>query len=709
MLQKIWNVISCSLFICGLFLCFVNAIKISFSEIKGGIIGIYNQILHSLGRTFGQIMPILVKNTDMSQYISIFVLAIVCGVVCAVALMGYIYKRPLVHIIFATLVIVFACIVNSIDEFSVLLLLVGIITSFMNVITISNSTSRQSFEVRLSALIICGGILLCSLFFPRQLPILEKTKESVAEKAEVIRYGKGYVLPQGDFSKIKNFEPSDTPQLEIVMSNPDSYYLRGFVGETYTGNGWSNLDKEKLYENSDLFYWLHKKEFYGQTQLSLLSSLLEKTETDNNIIVNNISANPKYIYAPYEISAGESLLPKEKIGDVSLFQNSLFGNKNYSYTASENQVKQYTTLAAGLYEKEKEKDSKLNKYLNNEAHYNEFVYDNYLEISDSVYNLFKNILGEYKIDETHFDYGKAKQNILNYMMTNITYSIEAEPAKRDFVSTFLQETHSGYSVHFATAATLMFRYYGIPARYVEGYLITPEKVAGVLSNSVITLYEKDAHAWTEFYQDGVGWIPFETTPQYLDIMEKAEDLTGVDIPSYSNKDSFDEPENSKKDDSNKEQGMENIIKQNANCIVAVLLVILLILIIAFCIWQIALLLIRRKRLQKLKATFEVTDTNLAIQNLFAHSVELLVRLGALESTNAAYYGSGMVEEILGNNYSKLFKESLIIYERAMFGTTKTDKEFIDILKKLEEETVLLIKNNSGRINGLVEQYILYLY
>ena len=32
----------------------------------------------------------------------------------------------------------------------------------------------------------------------------------------------------------------------------------------------------------------------------------------------------------------------------------------------------------------------------------------------------------------------------------------------------------GYDVQFATAATLMFRYYGIPARYVEGYLITPK-------------------------------------------------------------------------------------------------------------------------------------------------------------------------------------------------------------------------------------------
>ena len=36
-----------------------------------------------------------------------------------------------------------------------------------------------------------------------------------------------------------------------------------------------------------------------------------------------------------------------------------------------------------------------------------------------------------------------------------------------------------------------------------------------------------AHAWVEYYQDGVGWLPFETTPSYLDIMNKAEDYQNI--------------------------------------------------------------------------------------------------------------------------------------------------------------------------------------
>lgn len=49
-----------------------------------------------------------------------------------------------------------------------------------------------------------------------------------------------------------------------------------------------------------------------------------------------------------------------------------------------------------------------------------------------------------------------------------------EPGKlkngEDFVNKFLNETKKGYCTHFASAAVLMFRYMGIPARYVEGYV-----------------------------------------------------------------------------------------------------------------------------------------------------------------------------------------------------------------------------------------------
>ena len=42
---------------------------------------------------------------------------------------------------------------------------------------------------------------------------------------------------------------------------------------------------------------------------------------------------------------------------------------------------------------------------------------------------------------------------------------------------FLTKNRRGYCAHFASAATLAFRYIGIPARYVEGYAVDPQDVS----------------------------------------------------------------------------------------------------------------------------------------------------------------------------------------------------------------------------------------
>lgn len=38
-------------------------------------------------------------------------------------------------------------------------------------------------------------------------------------------------------------------------------------------------------------------------------------------------------------------------------------------------------------------------------------------------------------------------------------------------------TARGYSVHYATAAVLMLRYCGVPARYAEGYYLSGQDAA----------------------------------------------------------------------------------------------------------------------------------------------------------------------------------------------------------------------------------------
>lgn len=89
----------------------------------------------------------------------------------------------------------------------------------------------------------------------------------------------------------------------------------------------------------------------------------------------------------------------------------------------------------------------------------------------------------------------------------------------DGVENFLFNTKEGYCVQFASAIALLLREYGIPTRYVEGYIATDlEPVENGYEGYV---RDHHAHAWVEVYYDGIGWIPYETTPLYYDAMYTA--------------------------------------------------------------------------------------------------------------------------------------------------------------------------------------------
>lgn len=95
-----------------------------------------------------------------------------------------------------------------------------------------------------------------------------------------------------------------------------------------------------------------------------------------------------------------------------------------------------------------------------------------------------------------------------------TYDLQVDPLPegKDFIEYFFFEQQEGYCIHYAAAATMMFRMYGIPARYVTGFLVSPSMFYlnedGVYQADVP---DDQAHAWVEIYVDG-SWITVEATP-----------------------------------------------------------------------------------------------------------------------------------------------------------------------------------------------------
>ncbi len=97
--------------------------------------------------------------------------------------------------------------------------------------------------------------------------------------------------------------------------------------------------------------------------------------------------------------------------------------------------------------------------------------------------------------------------LMRYLKGNYGYSLDVPdaPENLDFVSHFLFDVREGYCTYFASAMTVLARSLGLPARYVEGFLAIPGDAGSV------TLTGMNAHAWTEIYIQGMGWVTFDAT------------------------------------------------------------------------------------------------------------------------------------------------------------------------------------------------------
>ncbi|GCE49297.1 uncharacterized protein DUF4129 [Thermosporothrix hazakensis] len=97
--------------------------------------------------------------------------------------------------------------------------------------------------------------------------------------------------------------------------------------------------------------------------------------------------------------------------------------------------------------------------------------------------------------------------IESYLRQNYRYNLDVQPPSTgDPTSWFLfHSKKEGYCNYFASAMTLMLRSVGIPARVVAGYT-NGDYDAGAGERVV---KGKDAHAWSQVYFAGYGWINFE--------------------------------------------------------------------------------------------------------------------------------------------------------------------------------------------------------
>jgi len=101
--------------------------------------------------------------------------------------------------------------------------------------------------------------------------------------------------------------------------------------------------------------------------------------------------------------------------------------------------------------------------------------------------------------------------VKDHFRDKYTYSLAIDiPKGQDKLEAFLLNETSGYCEYFASGATMLLRFGGVPARYVTGFLVTetdPTTRRWVAKN-------ENAHAWVEAWNaEQRQWEIVEATPQ----------------------------------------------------------------------------------------------------------------------------------------------------------------------------------------------------
>lgn len=166
----------------------------------------------------------------------------------------------------------------------------------------------------------------------------------------------------------------------------------------------------------------------------------------------------------------------------------------------------------------------------------------YLEVPDACYDAVKTASREAGITDTDSP-EIIVQKVKDYFTNEFQYTTRPgmTPRNQDFITWFLQQK-KGYCAHFASAATMIYRYNGIPARYIEGYVITyddiingelneeyryedfyqGESLLGKTGVVDVEVTDARAHAWVEVFSDSFGWVEEEVTTAAVE-PEEAQD------------------------------------------------------------------------------------------------------------------------------------------------------------------------------------------
>lgn len=291
------------------------------------------------------------------------------------------------------------------------------------------------------------------------------------------------VSSEVDFSNAGALKQTGTKVMTVVTDLNGRIYLKGMSYANYENNKWSVLTDEQANDYPQDF------------QAFIMTANYQERSTVTIDTVNKESI----VYTPYYLaSINDTFSP---VCDV-LVSNS---DKATNYSMS---VMPYS---------ESELDNFSMDFSSQVYDYDNFVKSYYLKLP------YDTKLAMLKIAEENNLTGVSTQNIpqavKQFVSHSASYSLNTQkvPDGRDVAEWFLNDAETGYCMHFANAAAVMLRALGVPARYVTGYC------ADVVDGKAIVTSD-NAHAWVEYYDSSIGWIPLDATSSDFVVVQATESI-----------------------------------------------------------------------------------------------------------------------------------------------------------------------------------------
>ena len=352
-------------------------------------------------------------------------------------------------------------------------------------------------------------------------------------------------LNGGELGKTGQVQFQNTKHLTItapLQSISEGIYLKGYVGSVYTGDRWEQHSQEMEEEYEKLIKRLPAKLFAPINQMNLLldhfivkreGEITEPSDRDSSwhdyrinegtMKVEYKGANKKYVYAPYftDFSVLDNIMYEQDLYITPVIREDNYDFKFYFNLSFLNTPQLYD----GLLER-------LSDYSEYEKLYRNYVYRAYTTLPEEGLVNIKRDFAPNRVKTKTGSVTEKIEYIKDYLEQRTDYSLTPGklPEGEDFVEYFVYQNKVGYCAHYASAATLMLRTMGIPARYVEGYAVGTESIyrsAGAqettrytnketrstrVTQSEVNVMDYHAHAWVEVYFDNCGWLPVEFTP-----------------------------------------------------------------------------------------------------------------------------------------------------------------------------------------------------